>query len=264
MGPNPRLYGDAPRRIALLHGGPGAPGYMAPVARELAGAGLGVVEPLQTADSLEGQLLELHRMLVAEAALPAVLVGSSWGAMLGYLFAARWPECVAKLVMIGSGVFEARYAASIQPTRLARLGEEQRREAVDLLAALQNPAADKGQTLARLGRLWRKADTYDPLTLDSDVLEHQYELHVRVWGEAERLRAGGELLERGRLVECPVVAIHGDYDPHPAEGVREPLARVVRRFRFVELARCGHLPWIERQAKAAFYRLLGEEIAGTA
>ena len=30
----------------------------------------------------------------------------------------------------------------------------------------------------------------------------------------------------GRKIKCPVVAIHGDYDPHLAEGVREPLSRV--------------------------------------
>jgi pimeloyl-ACP methyl ester carboxylesterase len=58
-----------------------------------------------------------------------------------------------------------------------------------------------------------------------------------------------------------VVAIHGDYDPHPAEGVREPLSRVLSDFRFVTLEKCGHLPWIERHAKEPFYDLLRREIA---
>ncbi|MHA2061833.1 MAG: alpha/beta fold hydrolase, partial [Candidatus Sifarchaeia archaeon] len=32
---NLRIYGNKPFNIAVLHGGPGAPGEMAPVAREL-------------------------------------------------------------------------------------------------------------------------------------------------------------------------------------------------------------------------------------
>jgi pimeloyl-ACP methyl ester carboxylesterase len=57
-----------------------------------------------------------------------------------------------------------------------------------------------------------------------------------------------------------VVAIHGDYDPHPAEGVEKPLDSVLRRFRFVLLKNCGHRPWAERQARDAFYRVLEEEL----
>lgn len=32
---NPRIYGKAPYSIVVIHGGPGAPGQVAPVAREL-------------------------------------------------------------------------------------------------------------------------------------------------------------------------------------------------------------------------------------
>lgn len=44
-----RTHGKPPFRVAVLHGGPGAPGYMAPVARALS-VTAGVIEPLQTAD----------------------------------------------------------------------------------------------------------------------------------------------------------------------------------------------------------------------
>ncbi|MHB0870918.1 MAG: alpha/beta fold hydrolase, partial [Chloroflexota bacterium] len=88
----------------------------------------------------------------------------------------------------------------------------------------------------------------------------KYEVNRSVWGEAERLRRGGGLLELGRRIRCPVVAIHGDHDPHPAEGVREPLSRVLRDFRFLLLRKCGHLPWIEREARDEFYRLLSLEL----
>lgn len=53
---------------------------------------------------------------------------------------------------------------------------------------------------------------------------------------------------------------HGDYDPHPSEGVRKPLSAVLSEFRFVLLENCGHTPWCERQARGAFYEVLEEEL----
>jgi pimeloyl-ACP methyl ester carboxylesterase len=61
-------------------------------------------------------------------------------------------------------------------------------------------------------------------------------------------------------VRCPVIAIHGDHDPHPAEGVNEPLSRECPDFRFILLPKCGHRPWIERNASDAFYEVLIREI----
>jgi len=58
----------------------------------------------------------------------------------------------------------------------------------------------------------------------------------------------------------PVIAIHGDFDPHPAEGVEKPLAAVLNDFRFILLKDCGHTPWIERQARDVFYEALEREL----
>jgi len=233
---------------------------MAPVARELS-ADWGVLEPLQTAASLEEQLQELRAVLEKNADLRAILIGFSWGAWLGFLLAARHPALVSKLILIGSGPFEANYAARIRETRLSRLSEEEKGEVHSLISALDGPTyADKDSSLARLGELFTKADAYDPLTLDTEVMECQYDIHQSVWKEAAELRASGKLLKLGKQIRCPVVAIHGSYDPHPAEGVKKPLAAVLKDFRFVLLENCGHCPWIERQARDRFYEILKDEL----
>ncbi|NIU02689.1 MAG: alpha/beta hydrolase, partial [Nitrosopumilaceae archaeon] len=77
---------------------------------------------------------------------------------------------------------------------------------------------------------------------------------------AAELRASGELLKLGKLIKCPVVAIHGDYDPHPAAGVQKPLFLTLKDFRFTLLKNCGHKPWIERHARDEFYEILNNEI----
>jgi len=46
----------------------------------------------------------------------------------------------------------------------------------------------------------------------------------------------------------------------PAEGVQKPLSTMLKSFRFVLLKNCGHMPWIERQARDKFYGILREEL----
>jgi pimeloyl-ACP methyl ester carboxylesterase len=77
-----------------------------------------------------------------------------------------------------------------------------------------------------------------------------------IWPEAAAMRSSGELLAQAGNIKCPVIAIHGDYDPHPADGVRIPLSGVLKDFEFILLEKCGHTPWLERQAKDAFYEVL--------
>jgi pimeloyl-ACP methyl ester carboxylesterase len=74
------------------------------------------------------------------------------------------------------------------------------------------------------------------------------------------MRQNGQLLALGKKINCPVVAIHGSWDPHPALGVKEPLQNILSNFRFILLDECGHKPWIERRARNGFYTILKEEI----
>ena len=70
---NFKTYGPMPRDVAVVHGGPGAAGEMAPVARELASYS-GVIEPLQTATTLAGQVDELKTVLQEEADPPLTVI----------------------------------------------------------------------------------------------------------------------------------------------------------------------------------------------
>ena len=233
---------------------------MAPVARRLCGH-RGVLEPLQTADSLGGQVEELKTVLQDCADFPVFLIGFSWGAWLSFITAARYPELVKKLILVGSGPFEEEYAANITSTRLSRLTEEERNRLRQLTEAMNDSAVEnKNRLFAEFGKLFTGADAFDRLTLDADVIECKYNVYENVWADAEELRSSGRLLALASHIQCPVTAIHGDYDPHPAEGVREPLSKALKDFRFILLENCGHTPWIESRAKDKFYETLDEEV----
>jgi len=241
---------------------------MAPVARELASTH-GVLEPIQTATSLDGQVDELKTVMEENGEIPITLIGHSWGAWLSYIVAAKYPALVKKLMLLSSGGFEEKYGATTQETRLNRLSESERIEFESLLGILNDVARqsfagiDKNTALAKLGALVEKADTYDLLIDDSNEYEPagpRGDIFQNVWKDVAELRRSGALLALAHDIKCPVVAIHGDYDPHPAEGVEKPLSAILTDFRFILFEQCGHKPWAERHAKSRFYEVLEEEL----
>ena len=257
-----RRYGNEPFDVAVIHGGPGAAGEMAPVARELA-CGRGVLEPLQTAASLKGQVDELRTVLEENGDLPVTLIGFSWGAWLSFIVAARYPLLVKKLILVGSGPYEERYVAMLQESRVSRLGEEERAELKSTVRLLGDSVQDQDGLLARLGVLTARTDEYDPITEGlerADSVGGQGNIFQQVSKDATDMRRSGRLLALATQIKCPVVAIHGDYDPHSAEGVQEPLSAALERFQFILLKQCGHRPWMERQARDKFYTVLREEL----
>ncbi len=259
---NPGKHGIPPYTVAVIHGGPGAAGSMAPVARELSRT-MGILEPLQTASSVDGQVAELHDQLEKHASLPVTLIGHSWGAWLSLIFAARHPSFVKKLILVGSGPLEEKYASKIAEIRESRLDKGDNLKLRALEDALNGPGViDKDEVFALFGKLIEKADTYDALpdAGDDEKIVYREDINRSVWSEAAQLRRSGKLLDLAKTIGCPVIAVHGDYDPHPAEGVEKPLRQSVMDFRLILLKGCGHEPWKERLARERFYSILLEEL----
>ena len=140
--------------------------------------------------------------------------------------------------------------------------ETERKEVLSLVEVMENPSIkNKNTLLARFGQLMSKADSYNTLPDDNETFEFDFNINQKVWAETGELRRSGSLLESGKNVRCPVIAIHGDYDPHPAAGVNEPLSHIIKNFRFFLLKNCGHKPWVEKDARDDFYRILKKNIA---
>lgn len=257
---NLKKYGNSPFNIVVVHGGPGAAGEIAPVAKELSKVG-GVLEPLQTKKSVQGQIQELKEVIENNGNPPVTLIGWSWGAWLCYMLAANYPSLIAKLILVGSGPFEERYAKEGMAAMLSRLSEADKVKLQALQDSLANPEIkDKGAFFESFGKLFEKVDTYAPIDAGTEKIELRPDIYESVWQQAAELRRSGKLLAMGEKIQCPVVAIHGDYDPHPAEGVKKPLLKAIKNFRFILLEKCGHKPWVEKEAKDKFYQILKEEL----
>jgi pimeloyl-ACP methyl ester carboxylesterase len=252
---NPRKHGNRPFTTAVVHGGPGAYGGLASVARVIANY-TGVLEPIQTKDTVDGQVEELHTLLLQNADPPVMLIGFSWGAWLSFITAAKYPKTVKKLILVDSGPFEQKYADNILPERINRLNDDDKANALELVKNL-----DDEDSAGKLFDLIHDSDVYARIDEEGeDSVEFDIDIYRGVWPEAARMRKSGELLKLANDIQCPVTAIHGDYDPHPAEGVQEPLSAILDSFRFILLEKCGHDPQIEKYARDRFYDILKDEI----
>lgn len=258
MGLAIRKYGQQPYRIGLLHGGPGAAGEMKPVAEKLS-RDFGVVEFLQTEKSIDGQVEELYKQLISSTEIPVTLIGFSWGAWLGLLFAAKYPKLARKLILISSGSLENKYNRDLMQIRLDRLTKQNREEAEKIITLINSNKADNN-TLKRFGELMTIADSFDYLPVDNESIELNMDIYQSVWAEASKLRDANGLTNCLTKIECPVVAFHGKFDPHPIEGVEKPLSERLKNFKMIHLEMCGHTPWKEKFAINTFYQLLKDEL----
>ncbi len=243
-----KIHGRPPFHIALLHSGPGAAGEMYPLARQLSSR-FGILEPHQSALCISGRVSELREDLLLNGTPRFILTGFSWGAWPAVIFAARHPELVKKIILIGSGGFHERCAQRLIKIRQSRLSS---REWTRFNNLMRRPDANMGGLLALL----RRTDLFDPLPDPLPHIPFNRDVYQKLWPEAAKWRREGKLLQAAVQIKCPVTAIHGDFDPHPAAGVRIPLGKSITDFKFILLKQCGHKPWIEKQARADFYRIL--------
>ena len=251
-----RKYGNKPYQIGLLHGGPGASGEMKPVAEKLS-TKFGVLELLQTEKTVNGQIEELHRQLISVSDFPFILIGYSWGAWLGFLFASKYPTLISKLILVGAGSFDNKYNADLMTVRLDRLSQDYKKEAQRLIQEINSGDSD---TLKRLGELMTIADSYDYQPIENEMIDLDMDIFQSVWQEASKLRDSNDLIDCADKIECSVVAIHGDYDSHPIDGVEKPLSERLTDFKMIRLEKCGHTPWKERFARTDFYEILKKEL----
>jgi pimeloyl-ACP methyl ester carboxylesterase len=260
-----RTYGESGPTVVLLHGGPGAPGYMAPVARGLADA-FRVFEPFQRGSGAEPLTVARHvadlRDLVDS--LPAgprpALVGSSWGAMLALAFAAAHPALAGPLVLIGCGTFDLGARARMQEILEARMDDQLRRR----LANLTEEFADPDQRLRAQGRLILPLYCSDLAADEMELGACDARANRETWDDMLRLQEQGVYPAAFSAIRGPVLMLHGDADPHPGRMILASLEPHLPQLEYREWARCGHYPWLEKAVREEFFACLRHWLAAHA
>lgn len=258
-----RRHGVAPFSAVAVHGGPGTPGSAYSLAAGLS-AFIGTIEPFQQESTLTAQIEELYQQITECADVPATVFGHSWGAWLSCYLASQYPHIVNKLFLISSGPLEEKYVGEISQRRASRLSAEEHLEYQAILRKLSaESGSEKDVYLKKLGELTSKSDNYD---IENQAFEHGRTIKVdgaqyqSVWYEGVRLRKQGVLLKAALSLSIPIVIIHGAEDPHPPEGVIDPLRKKSKYVTSYVLDRCGHHPWKEKYAKERFWQIIRAEL----
>lgn len=253
-----RRYGTHGPHLVVLHGGPGAPGSAAGLAHALA-PDFQVFEPLQRRSGTVPLTVAQHVDDLAHVAPnPAIIVGWSFGAMLGLSYAAQFPEAVSALVLVSCGTYDDASRTLFRAARDRRLGAagRQRIDELKRRLAAQHDAAHRDALLEQIGAAYMQAEYFEEDAAayrdEADALATDAAGHDETWRDVLRLQRDGIEPAAFRRITAPVLMVHGDSDPHPGAATRDVLRTVVPQLEYVELERCGHTPWRERFARAEF------------
>ena len=247
--------------MVVIHGGPGAPGHMAPIARELASE-FRVLEPLQRSSgrgdgetplTVARHLEDLHEVIASFCGEePVHLVGSSWGAMLALGYAAARPGRASGLVLIGCGTFDPAARERFETTLRERM-DERLRARID---GLDDEIADPDERLRIKAELLLPLYSHDLISTDLQNERVDARASRESWEDMLRLQDEGVYPAAFAAIDAPVLMLHGARDPHPGRMIRASLERHVPSLEYHEWESCGHFPWLEREARDDFYARL--------
>ncbi len=240
--------------VIVVHGGPGAAGSMAPVARGLADS-FRVLEPFQspTSNTVAAHVADLHDVVLThcDSTRPSI-VGHSWGAMLALAYAAAHPEAVGPIVLVCSGTFDLASRARLEANLAARMDAALR----DRFDRLPEDFPDPNDRHAALGKLTMQLYSCDLASVESEAEPGDKSAGADSWNDMVRLQNSGVYPAAFAAIKRPILMVHGDADPHPGPETRDCLLRYMPQLEYVELKRCGHYPWMERSQLDGFFPLL--------
>jgi len=225
-----RSYGTDGPGVIVLHGGPAAAGSACALAKGLSGK-FKSIEPWQRRSgdqplSVQRHIDDLEELVgTFQADVKPALVGESWGAMLGLAYAAQYPDTISCLALVGCGTFDVNTRAQLRKTIQTRTSPELEATLVQLSTDDAPPPFDK------IG-------------------------FRQTWDDMIRLQEEGIYPSTFSEIDVLVLMLHGDYDPHPGQMIRDSLLPHIPHLEYIELAKCGHSPCLEKQARAEFFHRL--------
>ena len=244
--------------MIVVHGGPGACGSMAPVARGIADS-FRVFEPFQSgiSSTVADHIADLHEVVksCSQPTAPA-LVGHSWGAMLVLAYAAAHPGMAGPIVLVCSGTFDLA-ARDRLTANLAKQMDEGTRKRFERTQQLRDP----NDRFRALGSLFLKLYSYDLATTDQEIEESEPGSNHETWEDMVRLQNEGVYPAAFAAIKSPVLMLHGAVDPHPGNMIRASLERYIPQLEYREWERCGHYPWLEKAARDEFFSVLRNWLA---
>src|SRR5256886_5900545 len=174
-----------------------------------------------------------------------IVVGNSWGMILGLAYAGTHPDAVRAVVTIGSGPITFEYLGVFSDNQLARLGACEL-EVRDFWKDPTREAADSDRAAFERLRAAAVAYFYDrkkALQMQAELDPKDYNFHV----PPAFLSAEGKYDFRPKLktIIAPVLLLQGRQDIAGEANICEAHS-LIRNSTLAWIDKCGHMPWLEQ------------------
>jgi pimeloyl-ACP methyl ester carboxylesterase len=176
--------------------------------------------------------------------------------MLALAYAAAHPTTLSALVLIGCGTFSQAARSEFERRRAAQLTADYQLA----IAHIKETETDPNRRHGALARVWTRVYGYDVDDREVDLLVVDTFAHSQTWSDMVRLLNEGVYPTAFAAITCPVLMLHGQADPHPGDITRDDLRLHIPQLEYREFPRCGHSPWLEREAKDEFFERLNDWI----
>ena len=174
-----------------------------------------------------------------------IVVGNSWGMILGLAYAGTHPDAVRAVVTIGSGPITAEYLGVFSDNQFARLGACEL-EVRDFWREPSREAADPDRAAFERLRAATVAYFYDrkkALQMAAELNPNDYNFRV----PPSFLKAEGKYDIRPKLktIVAPVLLLQGRQDLAGEANVDEAHS-LIKNSTLTFIDKCGHMPWLEK------------------
>jgi len=174
-----------------------------------------------------------------------IVVGNSWGMILGLAYAGTHPDAVRAVVTIGSGPITLEYLGVFSDNQNSRLGACEL-ELRDFWRDPSREAADSDRAAFERLRAATVAYFYDrkkAVQMAAELNPNDYNFHV----PPAFLKAEGKYDIRPKLktILAPVLLLQGRQDLAGEANVYEAHS-LIKNSTLAFIDKCGHMPWLEQ------------------
>ena len=174
-----------------------------------------------------------------------IVVGNSWGMILGLAYAGTHPDAVRAVVTLGSGPITLEYLGVFSDNQYVRLGPGEL-EVRDFWKEPSREAADPDRASFERLRAATVAYFFDrkkALQMAAELDPKNYNFHV----PPAFLKAEGKYDIRPKLktITAPVLLLQGRQDLAGEANVCEAHS-LIKNSTLTFIDKCGHMPWLEK------------------
>jgi len=187
-----------------------------------------------------------------------IVVGNSWGMILGLAYAGTHPDAVHAVVTIGSGPITFEYLGVFSDNQFARLGAAEL-EVRDFWKDPARESADSDRAAFERLRAATVAYFYDrkkALLMAAELDPKDYNFHV----PPAFLSAEGKYDFRPKLktITAPVLLLQGRQDLAGEANIIE-VQSLIKNSTLAFVDKCGHMPWLEQPEQT--WKIVGDFLA---